>query len=252
MEKSHKELAAQVQAGEEQEVEIDLLELFYHIWDHWKIVALCLVLGAVLAGGYTKLLVKPTYEATAKMYVLSSSDSVVNLSDLQLGSYLASDYIEVFKTHEVTNMVINSLGLPYTYEELQEMLTISNPSGTRILNITITSKSPTEAAAVANKYLEVASQYVADVMITDKPTELSVALVPEKKAGPSTMKNAVLGGLVGFVLACGVLVVQFLMDDKVKSGEQITKLTGLPILAEVPVFDLNNQSKLSGAYVRKE
>lgn len=252
MEKKHNELAAQVQAAENQEVEIDLLELFYHILDHWKPVALCLMLGALLVGGYTKLLMKPTYEATAKMYVLSSSDSVVNLSDLQLGSYLATDYIEVFKTHEVTGMVADSLGLPYTYDEMQRMLNITNPSGTRILNITITSQDPAEAAGMANKFMEVASQYVADVMITDKPTELSVTLVPEKPVGPSTVKNALLGGLAGLVLACGVLVVRFLMDDKVKSAEDITKATGLPILAEVPVFDLVNQGKLSGAYVRKE
>ena len=125
------------------------------------------------------------------------------------------------------------------------MLKLSNPSGTRILNITVTSKDPVEAAAIANEFHEAASQYVADVMITDKPTVLSVALVPEKHVSPSTVKNAMLGAMLGTALSCGYLVVRFLLDDKVKSAEDITKLTGMPVLAEVPIFNVLRSGKES-------
>lgn len=238
MEQSNKELVVQPQmmVAEEQEQEIDLLELFYHLMDHWKMIAAFFLIGTILLGVFTKFFMDKEYEATAKMYVLSSSDSVVNLSDLQLGAQLTSDYLEVFKTHEVTNMVINNLKLAYDYEELQEMLTLNNPSDTRIINIKITSTNPEEAAAIANEFLDVASQYVADVMVTDKPTELSVALVPEEPVGPSTIKNAMLGAIVGIALSCGYLIVAFLMDDKVKSAEDITKAAGIPVFAEVPTF----------------
>ncbi|MBE5801463.1 MAG: capsular polysaccharide biosynthesis protein [Clostridiales bacterium] len=249
MEQTPKELSVQQQIvpAERDEAEIDLLELFYHILDHWKLVFVCFLIGAVLVGGYTKLFMKPTYEATAKMYVLSSSDSVVNLSDLQLGTYLASDYLEVFKTHEVTNAVIQNLNLPYAYKDMQKMLNLSNPSGTRILHITVRCGDPAEAALIANEYLRVASQYVADVMVTDKPTELSVALEPERPVGPSTSRNAILGALAGTILACGILIIRFLLDDKVKTGEDITKLTGLPILAEVPVFAMKQANEAEQA-----
>lgn len=238
MEQSHKELVVQPQAllAEEQEREIDLMELFYHLWDHWKMIAAFFLVGTILMGVFTKFFMDKQYEATAKMYVLSSSDSVVNLSDLQLGSQLTSDYLEVFETHEVTNAVIEKLKLPYDYDELQEMLSLSNTSGTRIINIKITSTNPEEAAAIANEFLDTASQYVADVMITDRPTTLSVALVPEKPIGPSTVKNALLGAIAGLVLSCGYLVVAFLLDDKVKSAEDITKAAGMPVFAEVPTF----------------
>lgn len=245
MEQSHKELIVQPQTTvvENNEVEIDLMELFYHLLDHWKMIVIFFLVGAIAMGAATHFLMEPEYQATSKMYVLSSSDSVVNLSDLQLGTYLASDFQEVFETHEVTDTVIDRLGLPYTYKQMQEMLSISNPSGTRILHITITSTNPEEAALIANEYFEVASQYVADVMITDKPTMLSSAQVPTAPVSPSMAKNVVLGALVGFVLACGYLVVKFLLDDKVKSADDITKLTGLPILAEVPVFAVKHLEK---------
>lgn len=245
MEQSHKELIAQPQVmmADEQEREIDLLELFYHLLDHWKMILVFFLVGALAMGGYTKFFMDKQYEATAKMYVLSSSDSVVNLSDLQLGSQLTSDYLEVFETHEVTHEVIRKLDLPYDYDQLQRMLSLSNTSGTRIINIKITSTDPNEAANIANEFLEVASQYVADVMITDKPTVLSVALVPDKPVGPSTVKNAMLGAMLGIVASCGYLVVRFLLDDKVKSAEDITKLTGMPVLAEVPTFNVLRSGK---------
>ena len=244
MDQTQKELALhpQVTSESKQEVEIDLLALFYHILDHWKLVAICFVIGAVLMGLYTKLMVVPQYQATAKMYVLSSSDSVVNLSDLQMGTQLASDYKEIFQTHEVTNTVIENLGLPYTYNQLKNMLTLANPTATRIISITITSPDPNEAAAVANEYLKVASQYVADVMITDKPTELSTALVPQSPVSPSLSKNVILGAMVGFILACGFLTVTFMLDDKIKNSDDITRLTGLPVLAEIPVFSITGET----------
>ena len=69
----------------------------------------------------------PKYEATAKLYVMSRTDSAVNISDLQIGSYLTSDYQEVFKTWEVHEQVLQNLGLDYDYEQLEEMLTVTNP-----------------------------------------------------------------------------------------------------------------------------
>lgn len=220
------------------ELKIDVWDLLRYLWRHWKLIFISLLVGALLMGGITELFMTPEYEATAKMYVLSSSDSVLNLSDLQLGTYLASDYQEVFKTHEVTNAVIRNLGLPYSYTRLQKMLTLTNPSGTRILNISIRSDDPQEAAAIANEYLKVASQYVFDVMLTDKPTELSAALAPTIPAGPSLTRNAVLGALIGVILSCAILLVAFLLDDKIKTADTITQLTGLPVLGQVPVYSV--------------
>ena len=82
------------------------------------------------------------------------------------------------------------------------------------------------------------------MMITDKPTELSTALVPTKPVSPNLMKNIVLGALLGFVAACGFLTVMFLLDDKIKNSEDITRLTGLPVLAEIPVFSIAGEKNV--------
>lgn len=145
-------------AHDNEETEIDLKELFLSFLNHIKLIILMGVLGAAVAAIFTFYFVTPMYEATSKLYVLNSDDSAINLSDLQIGSYLASDFIEVFNTWEVHEMVIKNLGLHYSYSQLRNMLTIENPNNTRILTITVVSSSAKEAAAIANEYASVANK----------------------------------------------------------------------------------------------
>lgn len=235
-------VAGEVSSGGE--LEIDLLELLYRLAEKIGYIILAVILGGGLMAGYSFYLATPVYETTAKLYVLNSSDSVVNLSDLQIGSYLASDYQEVFKTWEVNERVISNLNLPYSYKEMQDMLTISNPSNTRILYITIRSTNPTEAALIANEYADVVRQYVAETMSTEAPNILSTALVQPVPVSPNKTRNIVLGALVGALIAVAIITIRFLMDDKIKSSDDISKYIGIPTLAVVPILGNQNILKI--------
>lgn len=220
---------------EEGEIEIDLIELLYQFYAHLRMIILLALLGAILAAGYTIFLVTPIYEATSKLYVVNSSDSALNLADLQIGSYLASDYIEVFQTWEVHEMVIANLHLGYSYSQMQSMLTVTNPKDTRLLYLTVSSASAIEAAAIANEYASVAIKYIADTMATDEPNLMSVALVPTNSASPNRTRNILLGFFAGLFLALGLITIRFVMDDRIKTTDDVTKFTGLPTLAIVPI-----------------
>ena len=106
-------LAVQPEQGEDT---IDLLELCMGLLDHWKFIAAAAAAGAVLAALYTFLLVTPLYKATSTIYVVSRNDSVLNLSDIQIGSALTSDYIKVFEMWEVHEKVISA---PVSYTHLR-------------------------------------------------------------------------------------------------------------------------------------
>ena len=233
--------AAEMQA-EEPEQEIDLLELFYRLLGKLHFIILAAIMGALLMGLYSFYLATPMYQATAKLYVVNSKDAALNLSDLQIGSYLTSDYQEVFKTWEVHEMVINELRLGYSYGALQKMLSVSNPSGTRILNITVTSKNPAEATELANTYANVAKTYISDTMSTDEPNILSVALQPEIPVSPNKTMNILLGGILGAFLTIGIIAVVFIMDDKIKTADDLMKYTGIATLASVPVLNHPNNN----------
>ena len=161
-----------------QEPTFDLLELLYRLIAGWKLIVILAIIGALLAGVYTVALVTPLYRATSTIYVLSNRDSVINMSDLQIGSALTSDYIKVFDMWEVHEGVLSNLGLPYSYSQIKSMLRVSNSNNTRMLDITVTSPSPQEAADIANEYAHVVSQFIEETMSTDKPNIMSTALVP--------------------------------------------------------------------------
>ena len=85
---------------EEQVLEIDLVALLYSWLEkiHWIVAAA--LLGAAIAGVIVFRMVTPIYQATSKIYIVGS-DTAISLSDLQIGSNLAADYQEVFKTWHV-------------------------------------------------------------------------------------------------------------------------------------------------------
>ena len=219
------------------EIAIDLVELGYEILDKLKYVILAAIVGILIAGVYTFQFAVPQYQAVSKLYILNSNDSVVNLSDLQLGNYLASDYTEMFKTWEVKEMVRRNLNLSYSYNQLDSMVKVSNPSNTRILYITATSADPQEAVDLANEYATVISDYVARIMATERPNMLSEAILPEHPISPSKARNLILGMMVGLMLSVGLIVVRFVLNDSIKSVEDVEKYIGLPVLGIVPTIN---------------
>lgn len=223
--------------GNNTEIEVDLVELCLRLLEKWKLIAVGALIGTLIMLFYSFVIAKPVYEATSKLYVLSSSDSAINLSDLQIGSYLTSDYTEVFKTWEVHEIVRQNLGLGYTREQLDDMLTVSNPGDTRVLYITVENGDPNEAALLANEYASVAKQYISATMLTDEPSQFSEALVPEKPVSPRKALNVIIGFVLG-ALAVGIfLIVRFMLDDKIKTADDIRRYTGLPTLAVIPDND---------------
>lgn len=214
---------------------VDVFELLYWLADHARRIFAAALAGALLMGLYSFVLAKPVYSATSTIYVLSSSDSAINLADLQIGSYLTSDYKHVFETWEVKEMVLQRLGLDYTYSQMHDMLEVTNPSNTRMLNITVSSKDPQEAADMANAYAAVASEYISATMKTDAPTLMSQALVPEIPVSPRKKLNLLLGAAGGAFLMTLMLLVQYLLDDKVKTAEDIVKHFDMPVLAAIPL-----------------
>ena len=104
-----------------EEMEIDLLDLAYVLLDKVHYIILCLLAGAVLLNAFSFFCIQPTYQATAKMYVVSASnDSVVDLTDLNIGTSLTSDYEQLMLSYPVLDQVISDLGLDMETEDLAD------------------------------------------------------------------------------------------------------------------------------------
>ncbi len=234
-------------AERDTEVEIDLAELFLRLLDKWYIIVAAALVGTMISGIWTFFFVTPQYEATTKLYILNPDDSAINLSSLQLGSQLANDYTHVFSNWHVHEMVAEKLDLDYSYKTMQNMVRVTNPSNTRLLEITITSPDPQEAQLIANTYAAVAREFIAKVMKTVEPSLFQEARLPVSPVSPSKARNLILGFLIGAILAVGVITVLFVMDDKVRTADDITKLLGLPTLGVVTMQNsMHGENKRSG------
>lgn len=225
---------------------IDWVSVLFRLLEkiHW--IVLAALIGALIAWFYVTRLVTPVYQATSKIYI-AGSDTTISLSDLQLGSTLATDYQEVFKIWHVHEMVDERLNLNYSYSELEKMVSVSNPSGSHLLYIYVKSSVPEEAKLLADTYAEVVQDYIANKMELRKPQILEKARTPNKPIYPNVnatiAKGAVFGGL-GIML---IFLFIILLDDRIRSGEDITKAVDLPVFGAVTRQNMERNAAELGA-----
>ena len=212
-----------------------MLELFHAMLQKAWLIILLLVLGVGIAFGATKLLITPLYTASSQIYILTKTTSVTSLADIQMGAQLTSDFAVLAKSRPVVENVIDELDLDYTYEELADQITTENPSSTRILKISVANPDPELAKNLANALGEETAERVAYVMTTDKPKVVEEAVTPKKPSSPNVLKNTLLGGMLGAVLAMGIIVLIYLMNDTIQTEEDVRKYLNLHTLAAVPM-----------------
>lgn len=238
----------------QQEYEIDLLDLAKALWAHVVVIVLTAIVCACVAFGYTKLLITPTYKANAMLYVNSSDISVagsklsISASDLTAAKSLVDTYIVILNTRTTLNDVIAQSGVDYTYDQLKNMISASSVNSTEIFSVEVTSTDPQEAELLANTIAKVLPEKIASVVDGSSVRIVDTAVVPSKKAGPSTGKNTMMGFLLGAVLACGVVVVMYLMDDKIHSVDYLLTTYDLPVLAIIPDLTQNDGNGYYGSY----
>lgn len=98
-----------------------------------------------------------------------------------------------------------------------------------------------------------AADRVLQQSIEDEQQALDAMEPPEEvKTGTSVVKLVVLGFLLGGVLACGVIVVRFLMQGKVYSGKELNQTTGLPLLGTLASERTKKAGKLDAALNKME
>lgn len=235
---------------ENNEIEIDLMELLYLLRSKLAALIIAAVVCAVAGFTYTEFVVQPLYSSTSQLYILTKSTSLTSLADIQVGTSLTQDYLELIKSRPVVEEVIENLKLDCTYEDMLEMLAVDNPSNTRILKITIESEQPKTAKAIADEFANVSKQRISQIMCTDEPSVVAYGYASDEPVNVPTAKNTVIGGLLGVLLAAAVIIVLYLLNDTIQSSEDVEKYLGLNTLAAIPLQE--GEKKKKGMRVKKK
>lgn len=219
---------------EKDETEIDLLELLLAFRHKLWMICLAGLLGGTLAFLFSRYVLTPRYTSTAMLYVLSKETTLASLADLQIGSQLTQDYQVLITSRPVLEDVIESLNLDMTYKKLREKITVENPSSTRFLDVSVEDPDPGRAKQIVDEVARISSDYIGDIMEMVPPKLIEDGEVPTEKSGPSNIRNAVLGLLAAMVLVCGMITLEVIMNDTIRTEEDVEKYLSLTVLASIP------------------
>lgn len=222
---------------EKQMVEIDVLSLIKTVWKRKFLIILTALVVAVLALGYSLFIAKPSYQSTTRIYVVNrqqAENSALTNQDLQAGSYLVKDYKEIILSQDVLSTVISELSLSGTTADLSSAISVSVPTDTRIVSITVRNGDPNQTSRIANTLREVAAAKIIAVTKVSDVTTLEEAEVPKSPSSPNIRRNVVLGFFAGAIVMTLIVLFVEVIDDRVKSPEDIEEVMGLSLLGVVP------------------
>lgn len=225
-------------------VEIDLQALFGLVL-HWLwLILLCGIVTGILGFVISYFAITPQYESTTKVYILNKQDnSTLTYSDVQLGTQLTKDYAQLIKSRTVLEQVIETCTLDESYNSFSKRVSVETLTDTRIIAITVTDEDPVMAQLLANEICKVASEHIKNVMDIQAVNVADEANLPQTPASPSILKWTAIGFLLGAFVCALVIIVRFLLDDTIKTSEDIEKYLELSVLAMIPIIEAPQEKK---------
>ena len=193
-----------------------------------------LILGGTV-GVISKKFVDPKYSAKSALYVVSASDSILKIADLELGSSVTSDYIYLITSRPFITEMKNRLGLgsEYTYARLKSMITVTNPKNTHTIEITTISTNDKLAADISNALAEISVTRIADIMESSHPKIIENAAARGYQVSPNSTLNAIISFMLGAILFFIAKYISVASDNTVKSIDDVDTQLGLNILGVV-------------------
>lgn len=234
--KNQEKIQEQKRDWREDEIEIDLKEIFFLLVYRWKMILLALLAGAAVFGAYHTFMIHPSYQADASIYI-TSTDSVISFSDMQLSSALTEDYANIITSRTVLNRVIDQLQLDLSYDGLRSLITVSNPEDSHIINMQVVTGDPELSRNIVNALMNISIEQIYQIVGSSEPTVIDYSIAEAvEDVTPGLMRYLAMGGLLGAFAVCALLVIRMLMDSTIKTEDDVEKYLGLPTLAAVPYF----------------
>ncbi len=230
------------------EIVIDLQALLGEILHAAPIIIAIALVGGILGFVYSSFFVTPMYRASTSIYVIGRASDTLNTSDLQTGLQLTEDYAQIIKSNTVCERVLEKLEIDnITPTQLASMISVAKAGDdTRMLVISVSSPSPSFCQTVANELRAVASDYIVAVMDLPSVNTVDEAKLPTTPYTPNTSRNVMMGFLAGFVIAAGIVVLRYMLNDSLMTEEDVKNRLDLSVLGTVPLQeDANDEKKKS-------
>lgn len=220
---------------ERNEIELDFMDLLRYLKRRIAIVLIAAVVGGVFGFVYTKMTSRPVYTADITLYLMSrQQENAVSYTDFQISQQIVYDYEKLVKSRAVTDEVIEKLDLNMTNEQVAGKITVTYETMSRVVKVAVTDSDPQRAADIANSVGYDGSMKLAELMPYVTIALVDEARVPTHGAAVSAASRAVLLAVVAAVLAAGILVLLRVLDDTIRTDEDVERYLGLSTLGTIP------------------
>ena len=211
-------------------------------------IVLAAAIAMVLSIAVSNMAYEPKYSSTATLYILRENEGMTTSSgeannEFTLALKIVNDCTYLLKSRTVVERVIADLGLDMTYKELRGMISTNNPTNTRILEVTVTADSPEAAKVIVDRLCEVGKDSITEAMGFDQVNLYEYGALEKQ---PANSINPLTHIIIAAALAVGVYIIfvlAYLLDDRIRTQEDIERVLGLSILGEIPNLNGNGKSR---------
>lgn len=220
----------------------DLWKIFIHRLWAILLVSVIVVVAAITS---VSLKYKPMYNSSATLYILQQNrvKSDMEYEDFNLALKVVNDCKHLLKSHSVVDTVIANLGLDISYSELYKNIKITNPSETRILEITVESDSPETAKRIVDEICMVGTEKITKAMGFEQVHFFEQGILNYSPCNRVSTLIYVIIGLAAMILTYSIFLFIHFMDDKIHTDEDIKKYLNLSILGEIPNANESKKKK---------
>lgn len=230
--------------------EIDLKELFQMFWNKKIHILLITLIFIVIGTIYTIGFVTPMYTSSTTL-VLAASDkptdankltSTITTTDVTLNSKLVETYRVILQTNDVLREVISNLGINISEEEIKNNITVSAVENTEVIEISVKNENASNAAKIANEIAKVFSKKVGEIYNINNVYILDEAEVSTNPSNINHMKDIVIFAFIGIVISAMYVLIANMLDTTVKTQEDIEKTIKIPVLANIPIYNMEMEN----------
>ena len=224
--------------------ELDLKELFQIFWNKKAQIILSILIFIAIGVIYTVGFTTPKYSAYTSL-VLAGSESgdgaqsnTITTTDVTLNSKLVSTYSELVKSKNVVRQVIANLGLTNVSEDsLRNNISVSSVKNTELIEITVTTDNPQNAARIANETAKVFIEKIAkEIYNINNVHVVDEAEVPTSPSNINHKKDIVIFAFIGLVISVIYVLIANMLDTTIKTAEEVEREYKLPVLASIPLY----------------
>ena len=233
--------------------EINLTELMSALLRKLWLIVLCAGVVGILAYAYTANFVTEMYRSRVTVYVNSNQGNTVNISasELATSQKLVYTYIEMVKSETVLEEVAkevaaNSItGKKPSAAQIKAMITSAPLEETEIFEVVVSNSDPQLACDIANAIGKVAPGKIEEFAVGSSTKIIDWAKIATSPYAPSKSRNTAIGIIAGAVAAVCFVILQALLDVRVKSEEDFAAISSAPVLGMIPDLSTENRGQYS-------